>query len=557
MFSAPEAYLLLSLPNATLTVSGSNTEMGNLSLECVSLPSPDSKDAQDRNVYLVLRMNATELPIDPATTVKSSDGPGFKTYTFQGTQIHPTDVFVKVLVSSSDAELLSKLEAFENIVEQYVAEYHGSTTTAPPTIAGQSTTVDVVPGDKDLRGHLVMINEDTGEVVGEVEDRFKIKEDPLMHEKGHEHDPVIIEVPEETTRQADANVLEAFARIVPPEQRNWITSSANVVSHAISKTTNLLLTTITAASSFYISHSTPSPYHSNAQTPVGTPSGSKGASPAPGAAPPLPPRPPRALVFLTSEKTRKGLATVHAMSGEAVKISSKTIGLIDKMIRRAMGAKSERQSRFGRGIPASGAPTPGGSASGSLSPAPVGPPPQLPPRMPSPFQTSAVPPPPYTPGNEKAPILGDQKAPIPAPAPAPFMAPPLPPRSGPNTPAPAPSHTQAPPPLPPRLKTRDHILISADLILSTIDDSLRKVLDVSSEQVGRVVQHKYGPEAAHSSMLMTGTARNVGLVYVDMRGIGRRALLRRAGKEFVKARLGSKQPGPGQGQGQEVQMKGA
>ena len=232
MFSAPEAYLLLSLPNATLTVSGSNTEMGNLSLECVSLPSPDSKDAQDRNVYLVLRMNATELPIDPATTVKSSDGPGFKTYTFQGTQIHPTDVIVKVLVSSSDVELLSKLEAFENIVEQYVAEYHGSTTTAPPTIAGQSTTVDVVPGDKDLRGHLVMINEDTGEVVGEVEDRFKIKEDPLMHEKGHEHDPVIIEVPEETTRQADANVLEAFARIVPPEQRNWITSSANVVRYA-------------------------------------------------------------------------------------------------------------------------------------------------------------------------------------------------------------------------------------------------------------------------------------------------------------------------------------
>ena len=77
-----------------------------------------------------------------------------------------------------------------------------------------------------------MINEDTGEVVGEVEDRFKIKEDPLMHEKGHEHDPVIIEVPEETTRQADANVLEAFARIVPPEQRNWITSSANVVRYA-------------------------------------------------------------------------------------------------------------------------------------------------------------------------------------------------------------------------------------------------------------------------------------------------------------------------------------
>jgi spartin len=36
-------------------------------------------------------------------------------------------------------------------------------------------------------------------------------------------------------------------------------------------------------------------------------------------------------------------------------------------------------------------------------------------------------------------------------------------------------------------------------------------------------------------MLLTGTARNVGLVYVDMSGMGRRALLRRAGKTFVKA----------------------
>jgi len=48
---------------------------------------------------------------------------------------------------------------------------------------------------------------------------------------------------------------------------------------------------------------------------------------------------------------------------------------------------------------------------------------------------------------------------------------------------------------------------------------------------------RYGPEAAQSSLLMAGTARNVGLVYIDMSGIGRRALLKRAGKNFVKARV--------------------
>lgn len=38
---------------------------------------------------------------------------------------------------------------------------------------------------------------------------------------------------------------------------------------------------------------------------------------------------------------------------------------------------------------------------------------------------------------------------------------------------------------------------------------------------------------------MTGTARNLALVYVDMRGIGRRALLKQAGTEFVKGRVSS------------------
>jgi len=58
------------------------------------------------------------------------------------------------------------------------------------------------------------------------------------------------------------------------------------------------------------------------------------------------------------------------------------------------------------------------------------------------------------------------------------------------------------------------------------------------------ISRRYGPEAAHASMLLAGTARNVGLVYIDMHGVGRRALLRRAGRTFVKARFSSNKPGP-------------
>lgn len=50
---------------------------------------------------------------------------------------------------------------------------------------------------------------------------------------------------------------------------------------------------------------------------------------------------------------------------------------------------------------------------------------------------------------------------------------------------------------------------------------------------------RYGPEAAETSQMLAGTARNAGLVYVDLRGIGRRAILKRAGKQFVKGRFSS------------------
>jgi Senescence-associated protein len=50
---------------------------------------------------------------------------------------------------------------------------------------------------------------------------------------------------------------------------------------------------------------------------------------------------------------------------------------------------------------------------------------------------------------------------------------------------------------------------------------------------------RYGPAAAENARLATGTVRNVVLVYIDMKGIGRKALLRTMGKEYVKARVGS------------------
>lgn len=207
----------------------------------------------------------------------------------------------------------------------------------------------------------------------------------------------------------------------------------------------------------------------------------------------MPPR-PRALVFLTSDTTRKNLGRVHAVSGEAVKVSAKTVGVIDTMIRRAIGAGPKRDKKAFLRAGNQVSPTTSTSSAGSTN------------------SGGLAPPPPYTATPGQVPALPARRSPSPAP-------PPLPSRE--------------------RLSTKDKLLISADLILSTIDHSTRQLLDTSTQQLGRVVVHKYGDEAAESTALLTNTARNVGLVYVDIHGIGRRALLKRVGKTYIKTKLSS------------------
>jgi len=97
------------------------------------------------------------------------------------------------------------------------------------------------------------------------------------------------------------------------------------------------------------------------------------------------------------------------------------------------------------------------------------------------------------------------------------------------------------PPLPPRptLRKRDRVILSAEVVLSTFEESIKRVLDSGTEEVTRVVTHKRGEESGQNAALATGAVRNVALVYIDMRGIGRKAIVRRAGKEYAKGKLSS------------------
>ena len=199
--------------------------------------------------------------------------------------------------------------------------------------------------------------------------------------------------------------------------------------------TDLLLRTITAASSYYINHSSPSSYHSSLGTPEPGTSGS--SSDAIGTAPSsstiaiqdLPPSPLEPPAFFASLKTRQGLSIAHAISTGVVAASSKTVALVDEMIQQVM------ETRTPQPIPA---------PSQSVSPIPS-------------------------------------------------LAAPASPLPGTLIPLSTPPEAQPPG----QISTTDSVLISADLILtsaglifSTLNNSTQRALKVGTEEFGKIVNHK-------------------------------------------------------------------
>jgi spartin len=487
-----EAFTLLTLPSATLTSNGV-TQSGPFELECVSLAVERGKDVHDHNgpspheLYLIVRLRDVERPIDPSRPINFSASNAGRSYVFVTAD---GSIATLVLPPPREQLVIEDQDTFHGVLAQYAELIQ-------PGEAHFGEASDGMVSHEAPRGRLVFVDEDNGEVVGELDHNLRIHEDPALGNRGAENDPVVIEIEDETSQ-------EMFAHLIPPEDRDWITQSAYLASHIISGTTKLLLTTITTASSYYIGHSTPHTLGS---------SSNDGSTPTP----------PRALVFLTSENTKKGLSTVHAMSTQAAIVSQKTVSLLDQMIKRTMGKTRAATSSPvpGQPLPATRYPVPGSPSlsyhepplytpaktSGTLKP-------PLPPRSISPQSSRNA----YTSMDTK---------------------PRLPPRKdgslSPQPPASA-SAQQSSGSHPP-LKMRYRLLLSADLILSTMDSSMRQVVSIGGEALGRAVEHKYGPEAARSAGLLTGTAKNIVAVYIDMRGFGRRAIIKRVGKEYVRSRV--------------------
>ena len=249
---------------------------------------------------------------------------------------------------------------------------------------------------------------------------------------------------------------------------------------------------MTSASNYYIAHSTPSPHASGAASPAPGVAGTSTSSTAP------PQQPSRTLLLLQSPTTRSHLSSIYAVSGGAVKLSHKATAAAEQLIQRVVGADKGK-----------------GRAS-----APV----------------SATPSRPQSPG--KPPLPPRSRGASPAPPPALHDKPPLPMRrvghgtSPAGSRGPSPSPPSAPPQLP--LRTRTRAALSATLILAALSASTVRLMDTGGAAVAAAVSHRYGTVAGENAALAAGTMRNVVLVYVDVRGFGRKALVKRTAKTWAK-----------------------
>lgn len=100
------------------------------------------------------------------------------------------------------------LETFEVLLQQY-----GSLQEVDPSDSKRDDT-------KDLKGRLVLVDEDDGEIVGTLGDQFSIREDPDVS-RG-EKTPVVIEMPEEGEREIRVHAMD-------PEEQDFIIKSAQFI----------------------------------------------------------------------------------------------------------------------------------------------------------------------------------------------------------------------------------------------------------------------------------------------------------------------------------------
>ena len=205
MSSTAQGFLLITLSNAKLSAPFFNPpeQVGVLALECVTIAvSPRENPfgtGPDKDVWLVLRHNNFELPLSAADTIYHSRINN--TFTFKS----PDGPVVAALPPPMTSGAAEDIETFEVLLAQY-----GVLQQVDPTAPGD---------DGDLKGRLVLVDEDDGNIVGTLGEGINIREDPNVREPGREKEPIVVELPDEGSN-------DVYVHSIDPDESDFILRSA-------------------------------------------------------------------------------------------------------------------------------------------------------------------------------------------------------------------------------------------------------------------------------------------------------------------------------------------
>jgi spartin len=251
MSPTSDAYVLVTIPNATLTSSSTGTLTGQLVLEYVTFDIPTTTQVT-QNVLLVLVLRSGnngndnnhlfEAPLDPARALSvssvpppSSFGVPRQRYVFHATR-DDTEFTVELPENGNNAT--EDIELFRSVLVGYVTDVRVNGERLPPSaprVAGEAAAATSAAGaapvtgvgaDDDLRGRFVLMNEDDGEIVGTLDRSVRVFEDPSLEESGREKDTLVVEVPEGADVQDGLLEEEVLVSTIPPEDRDWVMKTA-------------------------------------------------------------------------------------------------------------------------------------------------------------------------------------------------------------------------------------------------------------------------------------------------------------------------------------------
>lgn len=228
--SSAKGFLLLTLPNCTLTTPSTHAQTGLLALQCVTLDDPSTYQA-GRDVWLMLKLNSFEMIISPTQRINYSRS----TYTYMFLPEFESAGLVQLVVPldpSNSASALD-LESMEVILSQYGVLYdlEGPSPDKPKEGYPENDNTCDRPGtsigDSDFKGRLVLVDEKDGEIVATLDEGVPIIEDKALAAKGHEKDPVVIDIPDGV--EGHAGRIEAFAYPAGPEERDLLMRTAGLI----------------------------------------------------------------------------------------------------------------------------------------------------------------------------------------------------------------------------------------------------------------------------------------------------------------------------------------